>query len=281
MSTVEINHSSGARVVVDRFGATVVSWVLPSGKQVLYLSSLADRTGSKPIRGGIPVVFPQFSDEGPLMKHGFARVSIWTNDPVFEEDGYSICRFHLGASENTRSIWNYEFALTYEVRINADSLSTELKIDNTGDAPFECQCLLHTYYAVPSIAKTAVVGMRNHTGVESVTTGKRREFVEAEEKIVFSGETDVKFSKVANPVEIEAEDRKIHVEIESSLNGRENCPDCVVWNAWIDKCHSIGDMEDDDYKRYVCVEPGCVNGFKTVEAHQTLGLKQTIHVTEL
>lgn len=62
MSTVEINHSSGARVVVDRFGATVVSWVLPSGKQVLYLSSLADRTGSKPIRGGIPVVFPQFSD---------------------------------------------------------------------------------------------------------------------------------------------------------------------------------------------------------------------------
>ena len=72
--------------------------------------------------------------------------------------------------------------------------------------------MLHTYYAVPSIAKTAVVGMRNHTGVESVTTGKRRgnvlfftsskEFVEAEEKIVFSGETDVKFSKVANPVSL-------------------------------------------------------------------------------
>ena len=62
MSTVEINHSSGAKLVVDRFGATVVSWVLPSGKQMLYLSSLADRTGTKPIRGGIPVVFPQFSD---------------------------------------------------------------------------------------------------------------------------------------------------------------------------------------------------------------------------
>lgn len=61
------------------------------------------------------------------MKHGFARVSFWTNDPVFEEDGYSICRFHLSASDHTRSIWNYEFALTYEVRINADSLSTELK----------------------------------------------------------------------------------------------------------------------------------------------------------
>ena len=61
------------------------------------------------------------------MKHGFARVSFWTNDPVFEEGGYSVCRFHLDASSNTRSIWNHEFALTYEVRLNADSLSTELK----------------------------------------------------------------------------------------------------------------------------------------------------------
>ena len=35
---------------------------------------------------------------------------------------------------------------------------------------------------------------------------------------------------------MEEEERKIHVEIESSLNGRENCPDCVVWNAWVADC---------------------------------------------
>ena len=39
-------------------------------------------------------------------------------------------------------------------------------------------------------------------------------------------------------------------------------------------------MEDEDYKRYVCVEPGCVNGMTTVEAKKELVLKQTIVVVE-
>ena len=39
-------------------------------------------------------------------------------------------------------------------------------------------------------------------------------------------------------------------------------------------------MEDEDYKRYVCVEPGCVNGLTTVEAKKELVLKQTIVVVE-
>ena len=63
---IEIGHYSGAKVVVDLFGATVVSWILPSGKEMLYLSSLADRSGKSAIRGGIPVVFPQFSNGTPF-----------------------------------------------------------------------------------------------------------------------------------------------------------------------------------------------------------------------
>ena len=62
MEQIDIQHSSGARVVVSKFGATVLSWTLPSGKQMLYLSKIASLDGTKAIRGGIPVVFPQFSD---------------------------------------------------------------------------------------------------------------------------------------------------------------------------------------------------------------------------
>ena len=40
-------------------------------------------------------------------------------------------------------------------------------------------------------------------------------------------------------------------------------------------------MEDEDYKRYVCVEPGCVDGVTTVEVQKELTLKQTIMVEEL
>ena len=62
MSFVTIEHISKAKVIVDLFGATVISWVLPSGKEMLYLSSLCDKTHKSPIRGGIPVIFPQFSN---------------------------------------------------------------------------------------------------------------------------------------------------------------------------------------------------------------------------
>ena len=57
-------------------------------------------------------------------------------------------------------------------------------------------------------------------------------------------------------------------------------PDCVVWNAWIDKCHGIADMEDEDYKQYVCVEPGHVWGNRTVEKGEWLMLKQVMEVKE-
>ena len=111
--------------------------MLPSGKEMFYLSKLSDTTGVKPIRGGIPVVFPQFANgsevfflwvvEGPIVKHGFARTSIWSPDPVVEEDGFVCCTFHLKDSERTRSIWDHAFELMYIIRLGEKSLSTELK----------------------------------------------------------------------------------------------------------------------------------------------------------
>lgn len=62
MTFIEIKHTSGAKVTVDLFGATVTSWILPSGKEMFYLSAIYDKTHKNPIRGGIPVIFPQFSN---------------------------------------------------------------------------------------------------------------------------------------------------------------------------------------------------------------------------
>jgi glucose-6-phosphate 1-epimerase len=51
--------SSGETVEVLLFGATVTSWKSNGGKtENLWLSEKADLTGTKAVRGGIPVVFP-------------------------------------------------------------------------------------------------------------------------------------------------------------------------------------------------------------------------------
>lgn len=50
---------SGESVEVYLFGATVTSWKSNGGKtENLWVSESADLTGKKPIRGGVPVVFP-------------------------------------------------------------------------------------------------------------------------------------------------------------------------------------------------------------------------------
>ena len=55
---VEATLPNGASVIVNLNGATVTSWKLGNGKEQLFLSEKAHLDGSKPIRGGIPVVFP-------------------------------------------------------------------------------------------------------------------------------------------------------------------------------------------------------------------------------
>lgn len=84
------------------------------------------------------------------------------------------------------------------------------RVSNPDKADFDCQFLLHTYYACPSISTTLVKGMKGHKGVESVTLGSRRgiflvvkleiEFVEEAEEIHFESETDAKYHEVSNPV---------------------------------------------------------------------------------
>lgn len=54
---IEASLPSGQSVTVHLYGATVTSWKT-NGKEQLFVSEKAHLDGSKPIRGGIPLVFP-------------------------------------------------------------------------------------------------------------------------------------------------------------------------------------------------------------------------------
>ena len=56
-ATIEASLPSGESVTVYLYGATVTSWKA-NGEEQLFLSEKALLDGSKPIRGGIPLVFP-------------------------------------------------------------------------------------------------------------------------------------------------------------------------------------------------------------------------------
>lgn len=92
--------SQGASVELLLYGATITSWKAgsrtnPEPKERLFLSSKAFLDGSKPVRGGIPVVFPCFGppthpEHSRLPQHGFARSESWEFDDVLVDDAVSV-----------------------------------------------------------------------------------------------------------------------------------------------------------------------------------------------
>ena len=68
LEKVVLRSRDGALAEVYLHGAHVTSW-RPAGtrEERLFLSERSEFRGGAAIRGGIPVIFPQFAAEGPLL----------------------------------------------------------------------------------------------------------------------------------------------------------------------------------------------------------------------
>jgi len=54
--------------------------------------------------------------------------------------------------------------------------------------------------------------------------------------------------------------------------------DTVFWNPWIEKSAAMADLGGDNYPKFLCVEPGTVANYVTVEPGTSLVLTQTLTV---
>ena len=289
-----VDSSSGARAVVYLFGATVTSFQDASGHERLFVSSKAVLDGSKAIRGGIPVVFPQFGQPNAEMaQHGFARNSLWTlqADAVVAADDKISVVLTLQESEATLKVWPHRFRLDYTVTLTKTALVCSLAATNTGDAgTWACHTLLHTYLAVPAIADVRVGGFQQRAfqnklrGGAVEVEGAGLAVVDQEVDKVFVGTLDAPLSRL----ELFASGGggggggddvpTVTVDVVASLGGTAVKHDVVFWNAWVEKAKMLADMGDNDYLLYVCIEPGTVSDFTSVAAGQTLTLTQTLTV---
>lgn len=158
--TVEAKLPSGDAVTVYLHGATVTSWKASDGDDKIFLSTASALDGSAAIRGGIPVVFPNFGsppDEGQtseLPSHGFARNSTWTFDSSApQEDGSGVAlKFVLDSaslSADYQAKWPYSAKLAYTVNLTQDNLNVHFSFENTDTQAIDFQFLLHTYLTVP------------------------------------------------------------------------------------------------------------------------------------
>lgn len=159
--TIEATLPSGDAVTVYLHGATVTSWKASDGDEKLFLSTASALDGSAAIRGGIPVVFPNFGSppkEGhqtsELPSHGFARNSTWAFDSSTpQDDGAGVAlKFLLDSaslSADYQEKWPYSASLVYTVNLAKDNLNVHFSVENTDTEAIDFQFLLHTYLSVP------------------------------------------------------------------------------------------------------------------------------------
>ncbi|RLN48277.1 hypothetical protein BBJ28_00000805 [Nothophytophthora sp. Chile5] len=292
---IELRHPSGSRAEVFLYGATVTAFYAAQEpeRNVLFLSKQALLDGSKPIRGGIPLVFPVFGSAPGFPNHGFVRTTNWKlsqlDQTVGDDDSPTVATFAMAATDATKAIYPHDFDLVYEVKLFANSLATALHVHNKSDGEIAFQALLHTYLSADDVRNEAVTveglkGLQYHDKVAA------SEKTEDRALLSFAQETDSVYANAPSPVVVRmkrADGREQVVTIEKSAFIKSGASqtaqdsDVVVWNPWVDKAKAMGDFGDDEYPTMLCVEPGRVSEQQKLAAGQTFTLQQAIKLSAL
>ncbi|TDU81568.1 glucose-6-phosphate 1-epimerase [Prosthecobacter fusiformis] len=250
-------------------GAHVMEWAPSGHSPVLYLSPQALLEPGKPIRGGIPVCWPWFgphpSDESKPM-HGFARTRPWKLMEASESEEGVKMSFVLCSDPSTHELWPHEFEAHVTVILGA-KLDVSLQTINKSGTELLVADALHTYLTVGDIGQVTVKGLAD---AEYLDTVGERTMRHQTGDITFDREVDRQYVSTGTvKVEDPALGRTLSIEKAGSQT-------TVVWNPWIEKSKRLGDLPDEAYLQFLCVEaanageavvriaPGAANTLQTV-----------------
>jgi glucose-6-phosphate 1-epimerase len=242
---ITLTAPDGARAEIYRHGAHLASWIPAGGEERLFLSSKSSFGPGSSIRGGVPVIFPQFAAEGPLLQHGFARRMDWNFVETRATSAGTTALFRLQAADDTRRIWPHEFTLELSVTVGGPVLEMALSVVNSSAEPFSFTAALHTYLRVADIQDTFVSGLGGQPYLDKVGEPARR--VQREAELHFHGEVNRIYYNVTTPLAVHEKARALYVTASSF-------PDVVVWNPWIEPGATIADLEPDGYCHMLCIE---------------------------
>jgi Uncharacterized enzymes related to aldose 1-epimerase len=264
-----IASPDGATAEIHRNGAHVTSWRAASdNRERLFLSARARTGEGASIRGGIPVIFPQFAAEGPLPKHGFARNMPWTLD---EQPDAGVARFTLRDSVTTRAIWPASFFATLTVRIAGRILSTSLTIENTSAVDIHFTAALHTYLRTDDIGQVELAGLQGARYRVSGDPGSLRTDDDAVLRI--AGELDRVYVGAPTRLVLREPGRELVIDA-------TNFPDAVIWNPGAVKAAAMDDMEPGGERHMVCVEAAAIQSGVRLEPGARWTGRQTLMATD-
>ena len=205
-------------------------------KDRLFLSSHSQFEVGKPIRGGIPVVFPWFGpnkNDPNAPQHGWARTQSWQ----MESSSPDHVALSLGHDE-----WNVHLRYDFGFELAA---SLSVQNDAVGARTFEVA--LHTYFAVSDIASVEVEGLDDLTFIDKPDGGARKK---QSGSVSFESEVDRIYLHAPSPLRI--------LDGASGFELRGDWKSAVTWNPGATKAATMSDLGKEEWRRFVCVEVGAV-----------------------
>lgn len=254
---ITLQSPDGATAQIAMLGAHVISWRTPDGVEQLFTSATAEYKEGGAIRGGVPVIFPQFAALGSGPKHGFARGSLWLFTEVVDGDDFITARFTLHDTPKTRAVWDHLFEAEVAVTLRPRTLEVTLQIVNRDAAPFTFTAALHTYLRVHDIRDVSIDGLAGLRYRDSVLDGV--EVVQAKTALRIKGETDRIYFDVPESIHVR-EGRKPRFAVHAA-----GFPDAVIWNPGAEKGAALPDLEPDGYLHMLCVEAAAIGRPVTLE----------------
>lgn len=243
----EVSNQRGSGSVAVQ-GAQVLTWS-PTGREpVIWLSDHASFKPGKSLRGGAPVCWPWFGphkvDPGKPA-HGFARNLDWEITETARVPEGTRILMRLVPGEEQQTLWPFQAQLTLEITMG-ERLRLALATENRGSDSFELTQAVHTYFHVGDIDAVRVEGLEGCDYIDKV------------------GEEAIR--RQEGPIRIDREVDRIYlgcpgdaVIVDPSLKRRirvskRGSGSYVVWNPWIEKSASLGDMGKEGYRKTICVE---------------------------
>lgn len=255
---LELIAPDGARATLLLHGAHLVSWVPAGATEQLYLSPKSGFATGQAVRGGVPVIFPQFAARGPLPRHGFARTKPWqlVSAEQGEQDALAVLRLSDDAS--TRMFWPHAFELELSVRVSGRELQIELACENRGDTRFDFTAALHTYLGLGDLDAASVQGLSGLHYFDSVEQAEKVQRVDLLlpggdlDRIYYAvGERKLLLKEQLGPEGAVGAERQLQIR-------QQGFEDAVVWNPGAEKCAALSDMPADGYRQMLCIEAATI-----------------------
>lgn len=268
VEVIVVDHPQ-VQASVALHGAHLLSWQPEGEMEALWLSDITSFKKGAAIRGGVPICWPWFgpaAQEG-LPSHGFARNLPWTLKAHNEDESGVVLTFELQSDDETRKLWPHDFTLYARFKLGK---TCEIELEAHGE--FETTSALHTYFNVGDIAAVTVNGLGD-TFIDKVDNAKEGRLTDGAQ--TFPDRTDRVY---LNPEACSViEDTSLNRAIEVIHHHHSNV---VGWNPGHALSVSMGDMPDNGYKTFVCVETACVSEPQKATEEKPTRLGQTIHIVK-